>query len=343
VAPYEVIFWLSAACIVYTYTIYPLLLVILTTVWGRSNHRRGPFRGSVSIVVSAYNEGANIARRLRELTGLLTTAELDGEVIVVSDGSTDATAAIAQTHARGSIRVLELPDHVGKAAALSAGCAAARNEVIVFADVRQTWAPDALQRLLENFTDPAVGAVSGNLVVESAPGVLAGVGLYWRFEKWLRVQESQLVSMVGVTGAISAVRHEFFQPIPCGTILDDVHWPLQVVMQGHRVVYEEGARAYDRWPKCTRDEFRRKTRTLCGNFQLLTRLPAAFLPWRNPIWFQFFSHKLLRLVVPWALLMLLILSAVLDGPLYQLAFWSQTGAYLLGLAGIWRPGGRARA
>ena len=98
----------------------------------------------------------------------------------------------------------------------------ARHEIIVFADARQSWAPDALARLLANFADPDVGAVSGELIVESVPGVMAGVGLYWQFEKWLRQQESAVSSSVGVTGAISAVRRTLFRPIPPGTILDDL-------------------------------------------------------------------------------------------------------------------------
>ena len=106
--------------------------------------------------------------------------------------------------------------------------------------------------------------------------------------------------IVGVTGAISAVRRELFRPIPSGTLLDDVYWPLLVAMQGYRVIHEPRARAYDRLPERPLDEFQRKLRTLTGNFQLVARLPQALLPWRNPIWFQFLSHKLLRLLMPWA-------------------------------------------
>src|SRR5205807_8858692 len=122
---------------------------------------------------------------------------LSGEVVLVSDGSSDGTAAVARAHTKGPVRVLELPARVGKAAALTAGCAAATGDVLAFADVRQTWAPDALARLLENFADPSVGAATGNLVIERAPGVLDGVGLYWCFEKWLRARESRFASMVG--------------------------------------------------------------------------------------------------------------------------------------------------
>jgi len=232
------------------------------------------------------------------------------------------------------VRVLELPARSGKAVALSAGCAAAAHDLLVFADVRQRWDPAALRMLVENFADPSIGAVSGELVLESAPGVISGVGLYWRYEKWLRKKESQIHSTVGVTGAIAAVRRGLFRAIPAGTLLDDVYWPLQVAMQGFRVVHDQRAVAYDRLPERARDEFRRKVRTLTGNFQLLTRLPGAVLPWRNPVWFQFVSHKLLRLVAPWAMLAMLVLSAVLPAPGYRIAFAAQLAAYAFGLIGI---------
>jgi cellulose synthase/poly-beta-1,6-N-acetylglucosamine synthase-like glycosyltransferase len=257
-----------------------------------------------------------------------------GEVIVVSDGSTDDTAAIARASGMGFVRVLELPARAGKAVALTAGCAASRHEIVVFADARQSWAPDALRNLLANFTDPSVGAVSGELIVESAPGIMQGVGLYWRLEKWMRRKESEIASMVGVTGAISAVRRELFRPIPAGTILDDVYWPLQVALQGYRVIHDPRARAYDRLPSRAKDEFRRKVRTLSGGFQLLTRAPGALLPWRNPIWVQLVSHKLLRLVAPWALIGVLLLSATLPGDFFRWALGGQLACYALGLAGL---------
>ncbi len=195
----------------------------------------------------------------------------------------------------------------------------------------------ALARLLENFADPHIGAVSGDLHVETAPGVMAGVGLYWRFEKWLRQKESGFHSQVGVTGAISAVRRPLFRPVPPGTLLDDVYWPLQIAMQGYRVVHESRARAFDRLPENPRDEFRRKVRTLAGNFQLITLLPAALLPWRNPVWLQWVSHKLLRLVVPWALVGMLVTSFLVDETFYQIVFWAQLLCYALALAGLVKP------
>jgi cellulose synthase/poly-beta-1,6-N-acetylglucosamine synthase-like glycosyltransferase len=336
----EIAFWACVALIAYPYLLYPLLLAVLARLRPRPVRRGMDGPRSLSIVICAHNEAKNIERRLRELIGILHGTRIEGEIILVSDGSTDETANLARFVGDSHVTVLELPERLGKAEALSRGVAVARNAVVVFADVRQAWAPDALELLLENFADPAVGAVSGDLEVVSGPGPMAGVGLYWRYEKWLRRKESAVASQVGVTGAISAVRRELFRPILAGTLLDDVYWPLSVAMQGRRVVHDSRALAYDRLPERTRDEFRRKVRTLAGNFQLAMRLPAALLPWRNPVWFQFVSHKLLRLAVPWALLGLVACSIALDGPIYLLALIAQSAFYGLALVGLLTRKGR---
>jgi len=327
-------FWGCLTLVAYTYLVYPLALFVMARRWGRPV-RQAPFTGSVSFVLAAHNEGHRIAGRRDELLALIDRSGIDGEVVIVCNGSTDATAAVAATAAaEGRVRVIEIAENVGKAEALNRGVASSTADVIVFADARQRWAPDALNVLLRNFADPSVGAVTGDLCLESAPGVVAGVGLYWRYEKAIRKLESRLHSTAGATGAISAVRRELFCAIPIGTVLDDVYWPMRVVMGRRRVIHDGDAKAFDCLPGRARDEFRRKVRTLSGNFQLVGRLPALVLPWRNPIWAQFVSHKLLRLAVPWLLIAMLCLSAVLPGPLYRAALGVQLAGYLLGIAGM---------
>ena len=336
--PLEWIFWSCFAIVAYTYLLYPALLVLLNALVrndGMAAISKETPRLSVSILLPVHNEAANLERRLEELTRMIEASGVPGEIIVISDASTDNSVEIARQHAERGVHVIEMPEKGGKAAALNAGVALAQNELLVMADARQRWADDALLRLVENFSDPRIGAVSGDLVLEAAPGVLAGVGLYWRFEKWMRKKESRLASQVGVTGAISAVRRSLFQPIPQGTLLDDVFWPMHVALKGYRVVHDERAKAFDRLPEKTHDEFRRKVRTLAGNFQLLTLLPlGALFPWSNPIWWQWVSHKLMRLVVPWALLAMLVSSFVLGEDAYKWFFWVQVAAYVLAGLGM---------
>jgi len=336
----QVLFWLSVGCVLYTYIGYPLFVWIAARVFGRAV-RRGSFDGSVSIVLCAFNEQQRIAARRDELIELLKSTNCKGELIIVSDGSTDGTAAAARNGAGSEVKVVELSVNEGKASALSRARSLATGDVLVFADARQRWEKDAIARLLENFNDPTVGGVSGELLLDSSSDATAAVGLYWRFEKWLRRQESRLHSTVGVTGAISAVRSSLFSSVPMGIVLDDVYWPLVVAMQGFRVVHDERARAHDRLPERTRDELGRKVRTLSGNFQLLARLPSAILPVQTPIWFQFLSHKLMRLIVPWALLLSFVCSVWLTAPLYRIAFALQLVFYALALSGAFKWG-RAR-
>ena len=146
---------------------------------------------------------------------------------------------------------------------------------------------------------------------------MAGVGLYWRFEKWLRLTESWLDSMVSVTGCIAAVRRELLAALPAGTILDDVYWPLAVAMAGHWVVHDERFKAFDRLPERTRDEFRRKVRTLACNFQLMVRMPAALVPCHNRFWWQFASHRALRLAVARCLLAWIATNLSFSAPMIQ--------------------------
>lgn len=334
-------FWVLAAFVAYAYVGYPVLVMLLAYFRGRPV-RRSNCRSSVSIILPVYNEEQFIDRRIRELFRLIKTAGVEGEVIVVLDGCNDRTAAIVASLDYDQLRMIELHRNGGKAVALSVGCEAARYDVLVFADARQTWAPDALPLLLENFADPQVGAATGDLVLVADDGVIAGVGLYWRYEKLIRRAESRLFSTVGVTGAISAVRWSLFHPIPQGTLLDDVYWPLQVALRGYRVVHDSRAKAYDRLPERVQDEFRRKVRTLTGNFQLLTRVHEAVVPWRSPIAWQFLSHKVFRLVVPWALLAMLTMNGMLTGPVFTATFWAQIGFYGLAALGLNRVARRFR-
>ena len=141
--------------------------------------------------------------------------------------------------------------------------------------------------------------------------------------------------MLGATGAIYAMRRSLWRPLPADTILDDVLTPMRVVLAGYRVVFNERARAFDRAAADAEAEARRKVRTLAGNYQILALEPALLVPWRNPVWLQYVSHKLGRLAVPYALLATFSSSVILAGShlLYALALAGQVLFYLLAGAG----------
>lgn len=339
----EWIFWASIAIVVYVYVGYPVLVALAARLFGRGGRTSGALEAAaapaVSIVIAVRNEAQRLPARMRNLIDL----DYDGplQIIVVSDGSTDDPAAALEPWA-DRVDLVEAPA-AGKAAALNAGAASARHDILVFADARQLFAPDALRRLVAPFADRRVGGVSGELLLDGDhdSSVGEGVGLYWRYEKWLRRSESAIGSTLGATGAIYALRRSLWRPLPSGTLLDDVLAPMRAVLAGARVVMEPAARAFDRVPPDAATEWRRKVRTLAGNYQILRLEPRLLLPVVNPVWWQYVSHKLGRLVVPYALIGALVASMSLaaSSPLYAAAFAVQCLFY--GLAAAVAVGGLA--
>jgi hypothetical protein len=184
--------------------------------------------------------------------------------------------------------------------------------------------------------DPAVGAVSGRLdLAPAANGAGHAVGLYWRFERALRRAESASGSAIGCTGAIYAIRRALWAPLPEDVLLDDVLVPMRIALAGHRVVFEDGARAVDTGGALRGREFARKVRTVAGNVQLVRLCPALVDPrLGSPAW-RFIGHRLLpRVVLPWALVAALASSAALRGTPYRLALAAQALGYAAGAAGI---------
>ena len=288
-----VLFWLSAACVFYTYVAYPLILAVAVRLRPAAADRpAGRSRRSQSRSCwPRTTRNLASARGVRELVRLVAARPAGGEVIVVSDGSTDRTAEVAQaaateagveTGGRVPVRVIVQPTNLGKAAALNAGLPRPATPCSCLPTPGRPGRPTRSTGSRRTFADPSVGAVSGDLVVESPPGVMAGFGLYWRFEKWLRRTESRF-RFDGQRHRIDLRRAARALPTDSrsgrSSTTSTGRWRSR--WAGHRVVHDERARAFDRLPSRVRDEFRRKVRTLCGNFQLIARLPSALLPWRN--------------------------------------------------------------
>jgi len=331
-------FWTAAAWMAYTYAGYACWLRL--RLWWRARPvLRGPCTPSVSIVMVVRNEEKVLETKLRNLLALDYPP---GELIVVSDGSTDRTETILRQFEReAGVHVILSPTSRGKAAGINDALQLAHGEIVVFTDARQMLEPDAVRKLAENFADPEVGCVSGELMLgdlehgESSQGV----GLYWRMEKQVRELEAASGSMVGATGALYAVRRELLTTLPATTILDDVYLPLWVVRQGKRAVFDGRAHAWDRPNLGAEREFARKVRTLSGNYQLV-QLAPWLLSRSNPIRFEFVSHKLMRLAVPFALAAVLGSSMILTGPFYRVALILQFVFYALSVLALSHTMGR---
>ena len=292
------VFWISVGTIAYTYFGYPLVLWFLAKLRARPV-RKGQVEPTISILIAAHNEAENLAVKLQNLKEI-DYPEEKLEVIVSSDGSIDGTEDILK--ASPLIRATISDCQQGKAAALNRAIELATGEILVFMDVRQRIEVGALRALVSNFADPTVGAVSGELVLPDVKTSSGDVGLYWRFEKAIRKLESATGSVMGVTGAFYAARRDSVSKMPAGLILDDLYSPLKVMQKGQRVVFEPQAIAVDRPSFSPSIEFRRKVRTLMGNYEIVKYIPRVIIP-LGSIGFRFISHKFLRLMVPWLLIL----------------------------------------
>ena len=329
-------FWLAAALVVYTYLGYAAWLR-LRLLWRDRPVIRGAFTPFISIVMVVRNEEQALETKLQNLQALDYPQDRS-EIVVISDGSTDRTEEILRAHADDPrIKVVMNQFSQGKASSLNDAVAVAQGEVLVFTDVRQMIEPAAVRLLMENFADPDVGCASGELMLgDPLTGESGeGLGLYWRTEKLMRELESSSGSVVGATGALYAVRGELMANLPPGTILDDVYVPMNVVRRGSRVVFDQRARAWDTPNLGAGREFWRKVRTLSGNYQLVQIAPWL-LGGKNPIRFEFISHKLFRLAVPFALAVMLAASVMLRTPLYRVALFAQAVFYALSAISLTR-------
>jgi glycosyltransferase involved in cell wall biosynthesis len=254
----KLLFWGSAASLVWTHAGYPAFAGVVARRRPRPVNGSTEFRPSVTIVVAAHNEEASIGARLENLAAQTYPAELVN-VIVASDGSTDATGDIVRTFADHDDRVsiLELPPR-GKVAAQHDAVRLATGEVVAFSDANTTWAPDALERLVGPLADPEVGYVCGQLTLEQSGGSNKE-GVYWRYEMWLRAQESAAGSITGGNGAIYAVRRaEYEEDDP--RFGHDLGMPYRTVQRGRRAIYEPSALATEPQAFESHDEVGRKTR-----------------------------------------------------------------------------------
>jgi cellulose synthase/poly-beta-1,6-N-acetylglucosamine synthase-like glycosyltransferase len=325
----KLLFWLSLLLVFYAYLLYPAWLYIRTRLRPRPVERRPIFPG-VSIIIAARNEENWLEEKLQNLQQLDYPRELV-ETIVVSDGSTDRTNDILSSFGDPRVRSILLPVQGGKAEALNRGLEVAKGDVVVFMDARQRIANDSIKTLVESLADPSVGCVSGALtLVDGESTSPKGVGSYWEMEKAIRSWESTSGSAVGATGALYAVRRSLVPHLPTGLILDDVFIPMEVARTGARVIFEPHALVWDSLASGPKQEFRRKVRTLFGNYQLL-RVAPWLLSAKNPLRFEFVSHKLSRLAVPFALIGMILASVFLSGFIYRLSLLAAIGVGALGV------------
>ncbi|HZQ51709.1 MAG TPA: glycosyltransferase family 2 protein [Bryobacteraceae bacterium] len=328
-----ILFAASVVFVLYAVIGYPVLLSIYARLFPIPVRKELIYR-RVSIVIPVRNGASWIRNKLDSLLDSDYPAELI-DVLVVSDGSTDGTNELVEEYLDDRVRLLALAPG-GKAVAVSRGLENVSGEIVVLTDVRQPFDKQALSKLVACFADPAVGVVTGELIIrEGLSSEEYNTGLYWRYEKWIRRNLNRIDAMLGATGSIYAIRRELAASIPAGVLLDDVYLPFKAAFQGFRIYFEDEAKAYDS-PTSLRSEFWRKVRTQAGVYQILFRFPGLLWP-GNRRFIHFVSHKLSRLLLPFALLAAAICTWWLPAPWRDIAAVLQIVFYGFAVCDLWVP------
>lgn len=313
---------------VYVIGVYPILVYVLAR-FSPKRVRTGFEAKRVTAVIPVHNGEQWIRRKLESILALRYPRELV-RIIVISDGSTDATETIAREFSDFGVELVRVPKG-GKSLAINKGLAIADGDILFFTDIRQTLHPDCLTRLVARFADPQVGAVCGELVIlDGHSQEEQSVGLYWKIEKWIRRQLSSMGTLLVLTGCVYAIRRELAAPLPADALGDDIFVPQGLLRKGFRVVFEETAKAYD-YPTTMDVEFHRKVRTLAGLYQYVRRCGLGAYP------FHFFSYKVSRLLLPYALILIAAASPFLEQPAAGIAVTGQVLFYSLAALDYWIP------
>lgn len=288
----------SAIALVAIWAGYPAVIRLVGGARRHHTRNSGDDHPFVSVIIASREDAAAIRERVADVfRGRYPADRL--EVVLGLDAAAAAAAPDEFRDEGGRVVVVDGDAPGGKAAALNAAVRAARGDVLVFADTAQRFEPGAIAALVDALRDGRLGAVSGMLELPGADGALNLAERYWRYERWLRFWEARVHSSVGVTGAIYAMRRRLWRPLPAGLILDDLYVPMRLVLEGWRIGFTDRARATDVRRFAPGQEYHRKVRTLTGILQVCAWLPAVLDPSRNPVWAQFFCHKLLRLLTPY--------------------------------------------
>ncbi len=320
-----VAFVASIAFLLYVLIGYPLLLALYARLFPRPIHKEfTPQR--LSVIIPVRNGARWVEAKIRSLLASNYPVHLI-EILIVSDGSNDGTNDLVLGYGDERVRLLALPPG-GKAVAVTQGVENASGDILVLSDVRQEFDADALAHLVRCFAEPSVGVVTGELVIRQGLSLEEfNTGLYWKYEKWIRRNLNRIDAMLGATGSIYAIRRELAVRIPADILLDDVYVPFTAVFKGSRIYFEDQAKAYD-LPTALHSEFWRKVRTQAGVYQILFRFPALLWP-GNRRFVHFLSHKIGRLLLPFAMIAAAVSSFGLPDPWRGMAIAAQALFYAL--------------
>jgi len=266
------LFWFFVSTIFYTYLGYPYWWrcsrVCAPTGVGQFYSEKTGLSPSVTLLIAAYNEEEVISRKLRN--SLLIDYPSDKlQILVAADGSDDRTAHIVETYYDHGIELSYNRPRDGKMSAINRAITKARGDIVVFSDANNFYEPETIRELIKEFRDPSVGAVTGTKTISNAMGCWGIRGMYWKYESFIRRQETRLGNCTGVVGEVLAVRRELYEPPPDYIINDDFYMAVNLIRRGYRVVYAPQARSIERISPSVKDEVTRRTRIIAGRYQAL--------------------------------------------------------------------------
>ena len=325
----------SFGLLLYTYVGYPALLWLLNRFMPQADDRRSePTEWPhVSILLSAYNEERVIAERMQNFLHLVYPRERL-EILVGSDGSTDRTCEIVETYQACGIRLVKFGRRRGKACVLNDLVSQARGEIVVLTDANTFFHADAVRELIKAlWRYPSACAVVGRLDLRCSLTAGNLDGVYWQYETRIKMLESRFGCVLGANGAIYAFRRERYEPLPHEAIIDDFLIPVLMRMRsGGRVFFVPTAMAWETSPEKVGDEFRRRVRIGAGDLQALLWTWRLLLPWKGMVAVAYFSHKVLRWLGPWFMVVGFMANLwLLDVPFFQVLFIGQLVMYGLAL------------
>jgi cellulose synthase/poly-beta-1,6-N-acetylglucosamine synthase-like glycosyltransferase len=329
-------FWGAISLILFAYFGFPFLLFIAAKFLRKQVHK-APYLPKMTLIIAAYNEAQGIAKKIENSLNLDYPSD-KLEIIIASDGSSDATVDIAKQYIRPNVKVLAFPRR-GKIFALRDSVEQASGEILVFSDANTEYHPQALKELAENFADPAVGGVCGNQLhknTRTADNASEGEKLYWQYDKWLKQAETLTGSIVSADGAIYAIRKELFEMPADTAVTDDFAISTGVVEKGYRLVFDANALAYEDPMPNAEKEFSRKVRIMNRGLRGVIMRKSLLNPFKTGFFaVVLFTHKVLRRLVPFFLILLLVSSLALFNyaPFYRYFAIAQLLFYGLALLG----------
>ncbi len=331
-----ILFWIALLTLVMTWGGYPVFLVALSKII-TMNFYKNDYYPSVTVLLTVHNEENIVERRLHNLLSL-NYPEDSLEILVASDGSTDNTDAIVESISRTEARVKLLKNPGGgKSQAQNRAIPQAHGEIIVLTDADTVFDANILLKMMRNFADSRVGGVVGKCILKNNDGAIAqSQAFYWQYEVLLRKLESQLGCLHTGSGIALAIRKALFRPFE-NRYGDDCVIPLDILLQGYKVVHEDEAIAYDSFPASMKGELKARIRITLRNITgTLSRYPLL-----NPLKFPLISvaiffHKICRWLTPYFLLLLACSNFLItkQGEFYLLVFYGQVAFYSLGLMGL---------